>query len=537
MKIKSITIVGGGSAGWMAAAGLIKQIPNLDITLIESKDIGIIGVGESTLAGINIFLDALGLEDHEWMPHCNATYKTSIKFTDFRKRGDEPEAFHYPFGGVHLDNKAMGLQEWFLAKAANPELACNTFAEYYNDIVNVVEAGKFTDNQRGEIPNFSFRWNTAYHFDATLFGLYLREHFCKPRGVKHVIDDVVDTPLDSDGAIDYILTKSGTKLKSDLYIDCTGFKSLLLEEKLGVPFISFNDTLLNDSAIATHLPYIDREKEMQPFTNCTAIENGWVWNIPVWNRIGTGYVYSSKFSTPEQAEKDFRKHLASNRMVCPDDARADAVQFKHVKIRHGVHERAWEKNVVAVGLSNGFIEPLESTGLLITHNSIMKLIDTLQLKGGEVNQFDKDVFSWTFLKEILGFKDFVSMHYAMSSRTDTEYWKHATQKINYSKVLSGINPMLEDGYSNLADSINGKEFKQEQGLGIIFIAAGLGYCPPSKRFVEFAGKEFPAMNEAYKYYNQTLASQQSKLNRKLAAMPTHYEYLEKNIYNNSVDKS
>jgi tryptophan halogenase len=535
MKINSVTIVGGGSAGWMTAAGLVKQIPNLDITLIESDNISTIGVGESTLAGFNIFLDALELNDEDWMTHCNATYKTSIKFTDFREKLDKPVSFHYPFGSMILDNKDFGLMEWFLARGLNPEIECRTFAEYYHENVCMTDANKITDNKHKEIKNFNFKYDTAYHFDAALFGLYLRDHYCKPRGVRHVVDDVVDTPLDENGSIDYILTKGGEKIKSDLYIDCTGFKSMLIEEKMGSKFLSFSDTLLNDSAIATHIPYIDKEREMETVTNCTAIDNGWVWNIPVWNRIGTGYVYSSKFATQEQAEAQFRKHLASDRMICPDKERAESAVFKHIKIRHGVHERSWVNNVVAVGLSNGFIEPLESTGLLITHNSIMRLIDTLQLKEGNVNQFDIDVYNARFLKEIIGYKDFVSMHYALSSRKDTDYWKHATEKMHYSKVLMGIDQTLNDGYSEFAKQVSDHEFQKEL-QGLLYIAAGMGYAPATKRFINFASRSFPDMAKSYDIYKKRMDAHKVLMERKLAKLPSHYEYLKKTIYSKAVDK-
>jgi tryptophan halogenase len=529
MKIKKIAIVGGGSAGWMAAAGLIAQVPGIEVTLIESPDIGIIGVGESTLAGFNVFLDALDLKDEDWMPHCNATYKTSIKFTDFKERLADPVSFHYPFGSPNVDNKKFGIMEWFLAKTQDPTLACNTFAEYYHDNVLMTNANKFTNNSRNELSNFNFTYHTAYHFDATLFGLYLRDHFCKPRYVKHILAEVSDVTV-SDKGIDYITLEDNTKIYADLFIDCTGFKSYLLEEKLGVKFRSFGDTLLNDSAIATHIPYLDREREMETVTNCTAIEAGWVWNIPVWNRIGTGYVYSSKFATQEQAEEQLRQHLKSNRMICPDSDRADSAKFKHIKIRHGVHERSWEKNVVAIGLSNGFIEPLESTGLLITHNSIMKLIDTLHLKDGNVNQFDIDIYNSTFLNEILSFKDFVSMHYALSSRTDTDYWRKATQNTNYSNILaSGEWTTLSDGYVEFAKQINKKEFSMELA-GLIYIAAGMGYSPISPRHMQFTSRLHPEVLTALDAYKKSIELHRSKIERKIAAMPSHYEYLKKNIY-------
>jgi tryptophan halogenase len=534
MKIKTVTIVGGGSAGWMTAAGLIAQMPNLEITLVESDDIGTIGVGESTLAAFNIFLDALGLEDSEWMPHCNATYKSSIKFTDFRERLEKPVSFHYPFGSLILDNKDFGLMEWYLAKGMNPEIECSTFAEYYHENVWMTNANKMTDNKFNELKNFNFKYDTAYHFDAALFGRYLREHYCKPRGVKHVVDDVVDIPLCEDGSVDYILTKNGSKLKSDLYIDCTGFKAMLIEETMGSEFISFSDTLMNDSAIATHIPYIDKEREMESVTNCTAIDSGWVWNIPVWNRIGTGYVYSSKFATKEQAEEQFRKHLASDRMVCQDKERADSAVFKHIKIRHGVHKQSWIKNVVAVGLSNGFIEPLESTGLLTTHNSILRLIDTFQMKNCTMNQFDIDVYNSRSLKEILGYKDFVSMHYALSSRNDTEYWRHVTENMHYSKVLMGLDQTLDDGYSEFAKQIGDREFQIELA-GLLYISAGMGYVPAGRRFIEFAGRTYPDMNKSYEIYKKRIDVHKVLMERKIAKMSSHYEFLKKTIYVNELD--
>lgn len=393
----------------------------------------------------------------------------------------------------------------------------------------MTNANKFTNNSRNELSNFNFKYDTAYHFDATLFGLYLRDQYCKPKGVTHILAEVKNVQVSNRG-IDSITLDNDSIVSSDLFIDCTGFKSYLLEETLGVAFKSFGDTLLNDSAIATHLPYIDKEREMESVTNCTAIENGWVWNIPVWDRIGTGYVYSSKFATQAQAEEQFRQHLKSNRMICPDDARADAAVFKHIKIRHGVHERSWEKNVVAIGLSNGFIEPLESTGLLITHNSIMKLIDTLHLKDGNVNQFDIDVYNSTFLNEILSFKDFVSMHYALSSRTDTEYWQYATQQTTYSKILSsGDWTTLSDGYVEFAKQINKKEFSMDLA-GLIYIAAGMGYTPISPRHMQFTSKLHPEVLTALDIYKKSLALHKVKMERKIETMPTHYEYLKKNIY-------
>ena len=341
-RIKKIVIVGGGSSGWMTAAGMCRQLKDVEITLIESPNIPIIGVGESTIGHINQYMHFIGLKDEDWMPHCNATYKTSIKFIDFRENPtEEPHKFHYPFGIFDLTDKPRGLMEWFLYKAHHPEIDNSNFAEFFHDSILMTDKNKMTFNENGKIRGFRHWLDTAYHMDATAFGIYLRDYVCKPTGMTHILDDVTGYSKDRNGDIEYLTTKNSGNLKADLYIDCTGFKSMLLEHAMGVEFTSFSDTLFNDSAIATIIPYVDKEKEMENYTSCTAIECGWVWNIPLFHRLGTGYVYSSKFATKEEAEAQFRKHLASNRMICPDAERAANAEVRHIKIKHGVHNRAW----------------------------------------------------------------------------------------------------------------------------------------------------------------------------------------------------
>jgi flavin-dependent dehydrogenase len=292
-NIKSILIVGGGTSGWMTAAAIAKRLPHIKLSLVESPDVPVIGVGESTLGHINQYFHLLGLTDEEWMPHCNATYKTSIKFIDFRENPTEvPHKFHYPFGKYNIIDKPREIMDWFLYKAKHPELDPYNFAEFFHDSILMTDRNKLTKNTDGKIRGFNFASDTAYHFEASLFGIYLRDHICLPSGMTHVLDHVVDIAQNQDGSIKEINTKNNGALTADLYIDCTGFKSMLLEQKLGVEFVSFNETLLNDRAVATVIPYIDKTTEMENYTSCTAIECGWVWNIPLWHRIGTGYVYS-----------------------------------------------------------------------------------------------------------------------------------------------------------------------------------------------------------------------------------------------------
>lgn len=532
MKVKSVLIVGGGSSGWMTAAALVKQTPNIKVTLVESPNISTIGVGESTIGHINTYLHAIGLKDEDWMEQCNATYKTSIKFIDFREKKENPVTFHYPFGILDYTDKPGGPTEWFKWKSYEPNLDPQTFAEFYHDSVLMTDAVKMTKNQNGELRGFNFDYDTAYHMDATAFGLYLRDSICLPSGMTHILDDVTEVLKDENGFVSGIATKSSKTLTADLYVDCTGFKSMLLEEAMGVPFIPFHDTLLNDSAIATTIPYIDKEKEMECVTSCTGIDAGWVWNIPLYHRIGTGYVYSSKFATKEEAEEQFRKHLASNRMICPDAERAEQATFKHIKIKHGAHARGWEKNVVAVGLASGFIEPLESTGLMLTHESIMKMLDVLQVRNGLITKFDIDSFNFAVRDQITGFKDFISLHYALSMRNDTPYWKHITEEMCFSPEMVEWKPRLRNAYAELANrNFNSREYDHNMG-GIIYIAAGHGYNPLNTRVIEDSRERFGVNKyNTWEESKDLWLKHKSEVMEAIKKMPTHYQFLKQNIFN------
>ena len=535
-NVKSITIVGGGSSGWMTAAGIARMLPNIKLTLVESPTIPIIGVGESTIGHINQFLTMLDIKDEDWMPHCNATYKTSIKFIDFRENPQEqPHTFHYPFGIFDITDKPRGPMEWFLAKAADPTIDPKNFAEFYHDAILMTDANKLTKNEDFKIRGFNFKQDTAYHIDATLFGMWLRDNLCLPTGMRHVVDTVTDIVQREDGSIEKIGTEANGYLEADLFIDCTGFKSLLLDQTLKTPFISFHDTLLNDRAVATVIPYIDKEQEMENYTSCTAIECGWVWNIPLWHRIGTGYVYSSKYATEAEAEAQLRRHLASNRMIFPDAQRAEECEVRHIKIRHGVHERAWVKNVVGIGLANGFIEPLESTGLMLTHEGIVKLVSTLLMRDGHVSNYDVDLFNYGFQEQIMGFKDFISQHYALSRRNDTPYWKEVSGTVSYSRTTSSI--------TNLSGLPNGAQSSSDLGMrlhrirkfdsnmgGIIYIAAGMGYNPVESNFLRYEDERLYESPELRRPVYETWLQHRDEVLKHIDTLPTHYEFLKTNIH-------
>jgi len=456
-KTDKIIILGGGSAGWMTAATLINQFPEKDITVIESPNVPTVGVGESTLGQINPWLDMLGIEDEDFMPHTDASYKLSIRFEDFYKKGDG--GFHYPFSRPVENNLTMGKQQWFIKKYLNPEIKQSDYATWVYPNMSFVNNNTLSKNEKQEIPGFRFKYDTAYHFDAAKFGLWLQEQYCKPRGVKHIQEEIEMRRIVQDSDAN-IVSLNG--YEADMFIDCTGWKSILLGQTLNEPFNSYSDLLPNNKAWATRVPYKDKEAQLEPYTNCTALGNGWVWNIPCWHRIGTGYVYSDKYVSDEEALAEFKKHL--------DEKGHDYSEstFNSIKMRVGIHSRIFVKNVCAIGLSAGFIEPLESNGLLSVHEFLINLVKIMK-RDSVISQWDKDSFNVTCKNFFDEFTEFVSFHYALSHRTDTEYWRDITNKSFHEKRLNDNSLVL-----NMKAMMIEEDFYKSTG-GAHCIATGMNY--------------------------------------------------------------
>jgi len=526
--IKKILIVGGGSAGWMTAAYLAKKIKFLDITLIESPKVSTVGVGESTLGHINKFFDSLELKDEDWMAECSATYKTSIKFTDFREKDSY---FHYPFGNFNLEGSKNGIMDWFWYSALNKNNIPHTdFAERFVHQVLMTDRQKMSKNEGNQIPGFDFHLDTAYHMDAEKLGIFLRDKIAIPNGVKHIQDTIIKITQDDNQNIDKIYTENNLTLSADLYIDATGFQKLLIEKTMKSEFISFNDVLMNDSALATRIPYTDKEVQMHSVTNCTAIENGWVWDIPLWSRIGSGYVYSSKFTSQDQAEVEFKAHLKKHH----SDDIVENLEFRKINIRHGVQKYPWVKNVCSIGLALGFIEPLESTGLLTTHENIIRLAATLDQRNGHITQFDIDGWNLAAREELEGFKQFVALHYGLSMRNDTAYWRHVTEEINYDPNIYDLTSKLRTNTLDLMYRLNiTNEVDNTHPAGETFIMAGMGLNPISKAEADLVCYRYPqAYNEIQNVCKDYQLSKKEILNY-IETLPTHYRFLKEGIYKNA----
>ena len=517
-----IVIVGGGSAGWMSAAMLVKEYPTYDITVIESPDVPIVGVGESTINGLRQFCNYLGIDESHFLKFTDGSYKLSIKFTDFYKKDDG--GFLYPFGFAQTKGTLFGLNDWLIKKYAYPDTPVTDFAESYSPQAVMCKNNKFFKN-----PNFSIMdsydsdLGLAYHFDATKFGAWLRDEYSVPKGVKHIAD-TVDT-IDTDGSnITELTLSNGQKITADLFVDCTGFKSLLMEKTLKEPFISYSDMLPNNKAWATQLPYANKEIELEPFTNCTAINNGWVWNIPLWSRLGTGYVYSDKFISKEDALKEFKQYLQSDKMVVPRTKdEVENLKFKELTMRVGIHKRTWVGNCVAIGLAAGFIEPLESNGLYTIHQFLFELIRTLSR--GAPTEWDKSAYNYATFKQFNEFAEFVAIHYSLSRRDDTEYWQASMRKDYFSTVKKSP--------STFDQIVDNRSFTHNAPIsgGYSWIQAGMNYFPLDHIDAKLGEMETPTDYKTfYSVQIKYLEDRKKYWESIIDSQPTLFEYLRDNIY-------
>ncbi len=404
-KINNIVIVGGGTAGWMTAATLAKVLGKnyCDIRLIESDQIGTVSVGEATIPQISLFNKILGIDENDFIKKTKATFKLGIEFVDWTKKGG---GYMHPFGDHGTNMDAIQFYHYWLKMHQQGKTAD---LEEYSLAAVAARQGKFMRSQNmGNSPLSDI--NYAFHFDATLYANYLRDYAIE-RGVNRSEGKVVDVSLrDSDGFIDSVILASGERVTGDLFIDCSGFKALLIEGALNTGFIDWSDTLPCDSAVA--LPCLPKDTEiLHPFTQAKAQKSGWIWRIPLQHRVGNGYVYPSKYVSDEEAVKILTEQMEGEPIGEPN----------FLRWQTGVRKQGWNKNCIAIGLSAGFVEPLESTGLHLIQSSIGKLMALFPHQGFE--QIDIDTYNAQMNTELEYIRDFIVLHYKATDRDDSEFWR------------------------------------------------------------------------------------------------------------------
>ena len=525
MKINEIVIVGGGSSGWMTAATLIRKFPDKKITLVESPDIKTIGVGESTVAGINNWMQMIGVHDVDFMKDCDAVYKLSIAFDNFYRK--DSGRFHYPFGEPVLTTPQDNpLNTWFIKKILYPDTPVSDYADCNHPSLALARQNRISKNEDGKFPNWIFACHSSYGFDATKFGIWLRDNVCLPEGVNHITGNVIDAKVNENG-IERIELEDEKYLTADLFIDCTGFRSLLLKGAMDVPFIPYDHILPNNKAWATHIPYKDKEKEMVLYTLCTAIENGWTWEIPLWSKMSAGYVYSDRFITEENALVEFQQQL-----IKKGYKDVEKLDYHSIPMRIGRHEKAWVKNVCAIGLSWGFIEPLESNGLYTTHENLHTLTRVLERE--YTSQWDINTFNAKSESDFEGFLEFVAMHYSLGHRDDTEYWREIGNRkwadLLEIKYFTGFNSAYNEKFRD------GHWLHDHRMGGLHYIATGLNYFPASMHSIQYASADYNVdknIKKNYAKYIDELNDRRNYWNSLAESCPTHYQYLKDNIYHDS----
>lgn len=419
MKIKRVAIVGGGTAGWLAANHLgveLSRDPEIEITLIESKDIPIIGVGEGTVPQIKATLKRFGIAEIDLLSSCDATFKQGIKFAgwmDAEKHGAD-HFYYHPFSSPYP--AGFDVTNYWLNNKSVFEFS------KLSEIYSVAEMNR-SPKQKSSPPYMGLV-DYAYHFNALKFADLLAKNAREKFAVKHIFETISQVALNADGSIKGFVYASGRAEEFDFFIDCTGFSSLLIGETLGVSFLNKSAQILTDTALAIQEPIAESD-EILPYTLATAHKAGWIWDIPLTQRRGVGFVYSSRHMTESDAVGTFSTYLGRD---------LQNTNLRKIPMTIGYRESFWKKNCVALGLAQGFVEPLEATSILVTDFAALllarnfpKVIDDIPV----VSDYCNKAVRYTWERVI----DFVQLHYFISDRRDSQFWIDNTENTVMSDVL------------------------------------------------------------------------------------------------------
>lgn len=408
--VKKVVIAGGGSAGWITACVLAAEhAQGLEIRLIESPDIPSIGVGEGTWPSMRLTLQKIGLDESEFITRCEASFKQGTHFVDWAEKG-RAQSYYHPFS-LPTEYATLNLASYWLSQSVQ-----TSFSDFVTPQTAVMASQRAP--KQLATPAYAFNVNYGYHLDAGKFAVLLREHATGNLGVIHVPATINHIETGNEGDISALVLNTGERVEGDLFVDCTGQQSLLLGQHCDVKFVSVKDTLFNDAALAVQVPYSDPEQMIASTTRATAQSAGWIWDIGLQTRRGVGYVHSLAHSEPGQVEADLEAYIAQ---VSPE-TRLDELSPRLIKFNPGYREKFWVRNCVAIGLSAGFVEPLEASALALIEQSATMLSDHLpadrDIMGIVSARFNEKMsYHWQRIIE------FLKLHYVLSGRDDSDYWR------------------------------------------------------------------------------------------------------------------
>jgi tryptophan halogenase len=487
VNFSRIVVLGGGTTGWMAAAALATGLPRSRVTVVESEDIGIVGVGEATFPSIRAYHDIIGVKEADFLRATNATYKLGIRFCDWRERGEDYFHTFGNFGRLGGFDAVWGQHR----RLDDPELG--PLGEQCLPTAMAMQ-GRFC----APAPERGATFNYAYHFDATLYAAFLRR-LAMERGVERIEGRVVDVARRADGGVARLTLADGRFVEGDLFIDCSGFTSLLLGRTLGERFVDFSRWLPVDRAWAC--PSERMDPGLAPYTRATALESGWAWRIPLQNRTGHGHVFSSQFIDEDKAREQLLAQLDGPALGEP----------RLLRFTTGHRERFWVKNVVALGLASGFLEPLESTSIYLVQNGIGRLMTLLQ-QGRPIAQPAVDDYNIGVVRQFERIRDFIILHYCLSARRDSPFWRAMTDMELPDTLAFKLHAWREAGVLRQYDE---EGFDETSWLAI---HAGMRHWPQRQ---DPTLAEIPSADAM-----RWLRERRRQIAAAVAALPTHQAYLD-----------
>lgn len=405
-ELTKIIIVGGGTAGWMTAAAFINRLPKnfCQITLIESSQIGSVGVGESTIPHIRQFNQNLGIDEKTFIQKTDASFKLGIRFRNWRQIGDD---YIHPFGGIGPTVDGIEFQHYW---ARAQQLGLESDFEDFSLLAKAARQGLFSDPsilKQSQFCDYAY----SYHLDATKFAHYLKNYAIE-RGVSHIDAKVIGVEQNDLGDIASIGLDNDTQLSADIFIDCSGFSSILLGKTLNSDFEDWSHWLPTNKAIVAQSELVEHSL---PLTTATALPAGWQWQIPIKQRMGNGHVYCDSYMSDDEAANLFRQNIKSKLITEP----------RLLSFKAGVRPQSWKNNCIGIGLSAGFLEPLESTSIYLIQHSIFKFLEYFPNK--QNMQAERQQFNDEISKTYQTIRDFIILHYNLNNRDDNGFWVHQRQ--------------------------------------------------------------------------------------------------------------
>ncbi|QDP02151.1 tryptophan halogenase family protein [Thalassotalea sp. PS06] len=505
-SVKSVLIVGGGTAGWLSACYLAKQLnqqqQNITITLVESPDIPIIGVGEGTWPTMRTTLQRIGIDESRFIRECDVSFKQASKFVNWHRPADngKDNFYYHLFDGPGFSWEFNPVPFWLDGSLGDISFANAISLQEQVCQHNLAPKMMVT-------PQYQGVFNYAYHLDAGKFGQLLKTVATEELGVNHISANVTDVHLDDDGDIAFLSTDRTQSLTADLFIDCSGFKSLLLGEALNVPFKDLNDVLFVDRAVTIQAPYEDQQGPIASQTISTAQEAGWIWDIGLQSRRGTGYVYASKYSSPERAEQLLREYLGD---------KEQKLEARHLQMRVGHRQKFWEKNCVAIGLSAAFMEPLEASAIFLVEAACFMLAEQFP-KDSQSMSYVRDNFNDSFAFRWQKTVEFIKMHYVLSERDDTPFWRDNKHPDSIPEELQKrLSHWLQNPVSKYDFASQFEPFTKESYEFILYgmrpnLSISAPILDPSLR--DKAQKQSKWIQESWQQAQQQLPTNRELLNR------------------------